>query len=105
MSRTVGERLYDMFNQTLINISASRLLSNLKSIVPSLDPTIVLNAGATTLTEKIPAEFLGGVRLAYNNAIMDSFYVATALAAVSVFGAVAFEWKSVKGQKIEMAAA
>lgn len=86
-------------------MSAARLLSNLKSIVPALDPTIVLNAGATTLAKKIPSEFLGGVRLAYNNAIMDSFYVATAMAVISIFGAMAFEWKSVKGKRIEMAAA
>lgn len=77
----------------------------MKSIVPDLDPSIVLNAGATTLVEKVPAQFLAGVRLAYNNAITSSFYVATAMAAVSIFGAVAFEWKSVKGKKIEMAAA
>lgn len=43
--------------------------------------------------------------MAYSDAIMDTFYVATAMAAVSILGAAAFEWKSVKGKKIEMSAA
>lgn len=77
----------------------------MKTIVPDLDPNIVLNAGATTLTKTVPAEYLTGVRVAYNNAIMNCFYVATAMAVLSIFGALAFEWKSVKGKKIEMAAA
>lgn len=100
--QTLGGALFISVAQ---NVFENELLANLKSLVPDLDPTVVLNAGATTLTEKVPSEFLAGVRLAYNNAIMDSFYVATAMAGLSIFGAIALEWKSVKGKKIEMAAA
>jgi hypothetical protein len=66
---------------------------------------VVLSAGATTLVEKVPAQFLGGVRLAYNDAISSAFLVATAMACLSLLGAVAFHWKNIKGKKIEMAAA
>lgn len=37
---------------------------------------------------------------AYNRTLDQTFYVAAAMAALSVFGAVGMEWKSVKGKKI-----
>ena len=43
-----------------------------------------------------------GVTRAYNDALMQTFYVFTALASLSIFGALWTEWKSVKGKKIEM---
>jgi hypothetical protein len=101
-SQTLGGALFISVAQ---NIFSTQLLKNLRNVVPDLDPTIVLQAGATTLVQKVPAEFLRGVRLAYNDSIMSAFLVATAMAVVSVLGSVAFQWKSVKGKKMEMAAA
>jgi ABC-type Fe3+ transport system permease subunit len=45
------------------------------------------------------------VQEAYNGALVNTFYVAVATSVLSVLGAVCFEWKSVKGKKIEMTAA
>jgi len=87
------------------NIFTNRLLSNVISIVPDLNPSIVLQSGATNLVTAIPAQYLSGVIEAYNDAITTAFYVAVATAALSIFGAVCMEWKSVKGKKIEMAMA
>lgn len=101
-SQTLGGALFISVAQ---NVFTNRLLQNVKAIVPDLDPMAVMNAGATTLQQVIPSQYLAGVRLAYNDSLMDTFYVGVAMAAVSFFGAILFEWKSVKGKKIEMAAA
>jgi hypothetical protein len=87
------------------NVFTNRLLANVISIVPDLDPAIVLASGATNLAKNIRPEYLDGVIEAYNSAITTTFYVAVATAALSIIGAVFVEWKSVKGKKIEMAMA
>ena len=58
--------------------------------------------GATSVQTTVPKEMLEGVTRAYNDALMQTFYVFTALASLSIFGALWTEWKSVKGKKIEM---
>ena len=87
------------------NIFTNKLLTNLKHIVPGIDPALVLKTGATSLKDVIPSKYYGGVLIAYNDAIQNVFYVAVAMAVLSAFGAVFVEWKSVKGKKIAMAAA
>ena len=101
-SQTLGGALFISVAQ---NVFTNRLLHNVRAIVPDLDPQAVMSAGATTLQQVIPAQYLSGVRLAYNDSLTETFYVGVAMAGVSFFGAVLFEWKSVKGKKIEMAAA
>jgi hypothetical protein len=41
----------------------------------------------------------------YNAALASAFQVGVAMAGVSIVGALAMEWKSVKGKNVEMAAA
>lgn len=99
-SQTLGGALFLCVAQ---NVFTNSLLKNLQEVVPGLDPAIVLQVGATSLKSAIPEQFLSGVQSAYNDTLMNTFYVSTAMAAVSFFGAIAFEWKSVKGKKVEMA--
>lgn len=103
-----------MFTQTLggalsisiaQNIFTNRLLSNLQAAIPDLNPAIVLATGATELKNVIGVEYLPRVLVAYNEAIVQCFYVGVALASLSSIGAALIEWKSVKGKKIEMMAA
>ncbi|KAK5242029.1 MFS sugar transporter [Cryomyces antarcticus] len=101
-SQTLGGALFISIAQ---NVFTNQLLKSLKEAVPDLNPAIVLATGATSLKTSIEARFLPGVLQAYNTAIMDTFYVSVALGALSLFGALAMEWKSVKGKKIEMAMA
>lgn len=90
---------------TAQNIFQNTLTSNLAAHVPGLDPQEVLNAGATELREKIDTKYLAGVLTAYNNAVMAALYIPTAMAALSLVGALVTEWKSVKGKKFDMIAA
>lgn len=90
------------------NVFTNRLLSNLLVNVPTLDPALVLSTGAVSLKDTITKnapDLLPGVLTAYNSALVQTYYVSVAMAALSIFGVVAIEWKSVKGKKIETIAA
>lgn len=87
------------------NVFTNQLLNNVISAVPGINPEQVLSTGATSLATQIDPKYLPGVKIAYNGAIIDTFYVAVAMASLSSVGAAFLEWKSVKGKKIEMTAA
>lgn len=88
------------------NIFQNKLVSNIAAAhIQGLDPLTVVNTGATQIQSLIPKQFLPAVLVAYNKALTQTFYVGTALAALSILGALAVPWNSVKGKKIEMAAA
>jgi len=101
-SQTLGGALFISVAQ---NVFTNTLLKNLKQVVPDLDSALVLATGATSLKSVIPSQFYAGVQTAYNASVMSTFYVAVAMGVISLVGAVFLEWKSVKGKKIEMAAA
>ena len=104
-AQTFGGALFIAVAQ---NVFTNRLLSNLLENVPTLDPALVLSTGATSLKKAITDQdpsLLPGVLSAYNSALVQTFYVSVAMAAMSVFGAIGIEWKSVKGKKVETVAA
>lgn len=101
-TQTLGGSLFISVAQ---NVFTNQLLSNVKSIVPGLDPNVVLSAGATTLQDVIPTQFLEGVKLAYNDSVISTYYVGVGMGCVSLLGAVFVEWKSVKGKKLDGGAA
>ena len=101
-SQTLGGALFISVAQ---NVFTNQLLKNLRTVVPDLNPAIVLRAGATDLKFAVPKQYLAGVLNAYNLTLTDTFYVSVAAGALSIIGAVFVEWKSMKGKKIEMAAA
>jgi hypothetical protein len=99
--QTLGGALFVSVAQ---NVFTNKLVADLAKYVPTLDPKIVLSTGATAIQSSIPKEFLAGVTLAYNNALVKAFTVSLALAAMSMLGSALVEWKSVKGKKVEVAA-
>jgi len=100
--QTLGGALFISVGQ---NVFTNKLVSGLKAAVPDLDPAIVLRTGATELKTAIGEQYRDGVLRAYNDALTNSYYVAAALATLSIVGSLAVEWKSVKGKKIEVMAA
>ena len=86
------------------NIFTNRLSINLATNVPILNPSIVLNTGATSLRTAVDSGSLEGVLIAYNDALIYAYYVSVAIAVLSIVGALGMEWKSVKGKKVEAAA-
>lgn len=86
------------------NIFTNRLSTNLAANVPVLNPSIVLNTGATSLRSAVDPGSLEGVLVAYNDALIHTYYVSIAMAGLSFIGALGMEWKSVKGKKVEATA-
>jgi EmrB/QacA subfamily drug resistance transporter len=95
--QTFGGALFVSVAQNIFN---NTLLKNMKADVPAIDPTIILHVGATDLKNNIPARFLPAVQVAYNGALTHTWYIAVAMASLSILGALAVQWKSIKGKKV-----
>lgn len=100
--QTLGGALFISVGQ---NIFTNQLMKNLIKDVPSIDPELVLHTGATLLRKAVDPALLDDVLTAYNSALTQTFYVSTAVAALSIFGSALIEWRSVKGKKLETVAA
>jgi hypothetical protein len=94
--QTLGGALFVSVAQ---NVFTNKLKDGLAEYAPALDPAIILRTGATSIQSTTPKQFLQGVTLAYNNALVRAFIVSTALASFSMIGSALIEWKSVKGEK------
>ncbi|OAA33335.1 MFS transporter [Moelleriella libera RCEF 2490] len=102
-SQTLGGALFICVAQ---NVFQNKLVSNIADAhIAGLDPASVVTVGATEVQTLIPKEFLPVVLQAYNGAVTNTFYVSAAMAVLSIIGSVLVPWNSVKGKKIEMAAA
>lgn len=93
LAQTLGGAVFISVAQ---NVFSNKLLSNLKEVVPGIDPALVIRTGATDLKSIIPPQYYDGTLIAYNAALRSTFYVAVAMAAFSIFGSAAMEWRSVK---------
>lgn len=95
-AQTLGGAVFISVGQ---NIFQNQFAHSLRVEDPSADVASVLAAGTTTLRKKLPASLLPAVLKSYNTAVTQAFYVGVALAALSLFGTFALEWKSVKKTK------
>ena len=84
-----------LFVSVASNVFNVRLVNGLSS-VPGVTPAQVLQAGATNLMQTVAPEHINQVRVIYNQALTNTWYVAVALAAMSLVGAVFVEWRSVR---------
>ncbi|KAI9877355.1 MAG: hypothetical protein M1830_004161 [Pleopsidium flavum] len=80
------------------NVFTNRLVSGLAH-VSALDPIVVVTTGATDLRHVVAPEHLASVLSVYNNALTNTYHVALAVSCFSIVGALAMEWKSVKGRR------
>ncbi|KAG8525408.1 uncharacterized protein KY384_009052 [Bacidia gigantensis] len=100
---TLGGALFISVGQ---NVFTNRLITNLAASSSTVPPDLVLNTGATNLNKAVlqidPGSY-PAVRAAYNDALAQTFYVSVAMSALSIFGALGMEWKSVKAKKVETA--
>ncbi|KAH7382083.1 putative HC-toxin efflux carrier [Cadophora sp. MPI-SDFR-AT-0126] len=100
--QTLGGALFVSIGQ---NVFSNKLVEGLAEHAPEIDPYIILHTGATAIQGTVDKAVLPGVTLAYSNALMQAFLVSAVMAATTIFGSAAIEWKSVKGKKIEMGGA
>lgn len=92
-AQTMGGAIFISVSQ---NILTSHLVSGITQLAGDLDPTMVVNTGATDLRNLVPAEQLPAVLEVYNQALRQVFLLGTGLASVSILGALGLEWKTVK---------
>lgn len=99
-ARSLGGAIFVSVGQ---NVFSNHIVSGMIARVPELDPSIILQAGASHLQRTVSEASLSSdgylvarVLEVYNDAIVQTFIVALALACVSVIGAVGVEWRTVK---------
>ncbi|KAJ5130682.1 MFS general substrate transporter [Penicillium bovifimosum] len=74
----------------------NRLLVHVAQFAPTVDPNAVVHSGAAGLDKLFPSNVLPQIVRAYNAAVTETFYVATAIAALSIFGLIRLEQLSVR---------
>ncbi|KZP14857.1 MFS general substrate transporter [Athelia psychrophila] len=86
------------------NIFSNALTKQLPTYAPGVDVAQVVGAGATGLRKLGLGDALGGVLLAYDRALQETFILPIAAAGLAFFISFGMEHRSVKGKKIEMGA-
>lgn len=87
------------------NIFSNTLVKQIPEYAPNVDPSVIISAGATNVQSVTPPADLPGVLEAYNVAVTRTFILPIACAGLACLCSLLFEWKSVKGKKLEMGGA
>ena len=101
-AQTLGGALFVSIGNNVFN---NQLVKGIAMAAPSVDPSIVLRTGATSLKDQVPAAVLPAVIQAYNDALTYCYRVSLAMACLTIIGSLGMEWRSVKGKKIVAAVA
>ncbi len=94
-AQNLGGSIFICVAQSVFN---NALVTGLGQI-PGVNPSIILETGATQLRTAADPANLPAVLEKYNDAIVTAWYVALAAAAFSILPALGVEWKNVKGLK------
>lgn len=78
------------------NVFQNRLVANFHKYDPQLDAIKIISGGALEIRNMVSKSALPEALFAYNKAIMQTLYLAVAMASISILGAMVIEWKSVK---------
>ncbi|KAL9063117.1 MAG: hypothetical protein Q9157_008409 [Trypethelium eluteriae] len=82
------------------NIFLNKLVQEVPKYVPGLDPTLIINSGATHIRDIVTPAQLPGVLYAYNKAITTAFILGVVTGGLCFFFSLFVEWRSVKGKKM-----
>lgn len=97
LSQSMGGSIFLAVGQ---NVFQAKLIEELASRVPDLDPQIVIEHGATGLRTAISEQFgsktAQGVLEAYNLGLRQCFFVSIIISGLALFAALGMEWISVK---------
>ncbi|RYO83499.1 hypothetical protein DL766_004975 [Monosporascus sp. MC13-8B] len=80
------------------NVFETKLIGYVNAMeIPELEGHTLVSAGATTLRDLVPVEYLPGVLDAYMKALGWTFRISLILEGLAIIGAVGMEWKRVRG--------
>ncbi|EHA25776.1 hypothetical protein ASPNIDRAFT_189760, partial [Aspergillus niger ATCC 1015] len=91
--QTLGGAVFLIVAQNLFQHELVKRLTGRN--IPGVDASSVAAAGATEVRNLVPPKYLGESLEAYNGAVVKTFYISVALAAVAVLATFVPEWKSV----------
>ncbi|KAI0471128.1 putative MFS aflatoxin efflux pump [Xylariaceae sp. FL0804] len=91
-SQIIGGAIFTSVGENVLN---NQLLQRLSGL-PGFEPSMVESTGATTLASSLPANLLQPILTGYNDSLRVVFIVGLVLGAVTIPGALAIEWRSVK---------
>ncbi|KAI1165262.1 major facilitator superfamily domain-containing protein [Nemania serpens] len=94
-SQILGGAVFISVGQNVLN---NQLVERLAGL-PGFTPSLIQTGGATSLIGSFPPEYRHDVLVAYNESLRIVFRAGLILAALSVLGALAMEWRSVKKQQ------
>ncbi|ROW09806.1 hypothetical protein VMCG_02649 [Cytospora schulzeri] len=94
-TQQLGGAIFTTVGQTIL----SNLLVSKLAGIPGVDPTEVINNGATELTSIVPAQSIDLVVDAYDYALTRIFLCAMGLAFAALLSAAGMEWKNIKKGK------
>lgn len=84
------------------NIFSNTLVQQIPKHTTGIDPSVIVAAGAAHVKEVTPSDQLAGVLESYNLAVTTAFILSIACSGIAFVLSLGFEWKSVKGKKLEM---
>ena len=87
------------------NIFSNTLIKEIPKHTTGVNSAMIVAAGATHIREVTPPSQLAGVLLSYDKAVTTAFILAIACAGIATCLSTLFEWKSVKGKKLEIGGA
>ena len=93
--QTLGGAIFVSVAQNVLDDRLAQSLSN----VPGFSPKAIVAQGATDLRWTVQPQYLGRVVEAYNDALVNVFYIMVAMASLSIFGSVLLKWSSLKKEK------
>jgi hypothetical protein len=85
------------------HIFSNTLIKEIPKHAPGVKPETIVQAGATHIRDVVTPAQLPGVLEAYNIAVTTAYILAIACAGIAFLCSLLYEWKSVKGKKIDMA--
>ncbi|KAF2190966.1 MFS general substrate transporter [Zopfia rhizophila CBS 207.26] len=98
-TRFLGSAIFLPVAQTIFLNSLVLKLTN----IPGISPSAVTGGGATELRNLASGDDLRTLLSDYNAAIVDVFYMVIATCAVTVFGSIFVEWRSLRARAEEQA--
>ncbi|KAH8664115.1 putative MFS aflatoxin efflux pump [Xylariales sp. PMI_506] len=91
-SQLLGGAIFISVGENVLN---NQLIQRLSSL-PGFNPALIIDNGATTISDSVSPEFLPTVLFDYNEALRKVFQIGLVLSCLTVLGSVSLEWKSVK---------
>ncbi|KAG9519430.1 MFS transporter, partial [Aureobasidium melanogenum] len=85
-----------LFVSAAQNVFQNRLVDNLHTSVPSLNATSIGTAGLSDLRDLVAPADMMNVLVAVDRSVAQTWYMAVALAGMTILGSATMDWRSVK---------